>query len=63
MAAARAEVERARRLCPADNLLQRIEVLAGGVDGAGDIGLGAGAELGLDDGVVGTGHGRAPSPS
>ena len=56
MTAARAEIERAARACVFRQRFQRVEILAGGVDGALHIGLGTGTELVLHQIIVGTGH-------
>jgi hypothetical protein len=60
VAAAAAQVQRARAAVGGGDGRKRFEVRALGVDRALDIGRCARAELGAGDGVVGLGHGRAP---
>ena len=55
VSAAAAKVDSARFGSQADQAPQRLEVLAAGMDGADDIGVGAGAELVGDEGIDGIG--------
>ena len=62
VAAARGDVEHARRCAPAASLDQPVEIRAPGVTRARDVRVGGSAEVGLDPARMGVGHFLEPDP-